>query len=217
MKRKTCSANPVAADQRITDVSKLPDRIFRLSGDMATTRTGPPWPRICAIAVPAMTANSAAARAAVNAARIIASLCIQHRWLAVCHKLWAHKHGRDPIIPKRHDQRVTVQIDHGEHKNKEKRESHADQNRRSCAIVRLTPERLFIQCPHINASASGSALEVHSLCFTGMDSQFEESRPSRQAPDLFQSSAAKETRCAHIGSIREMMRIALIDAGAAAP
>jgi hypothetical protein len=53
--------------------------------------------------------------------------------------------------------------------------------------------------------------------FAGVDAQFDESRPSRQAPDEFRSSAARETRCAHIGSIREMMSIALIDAGVAAP
>jgi cytochrome c biogenesis protein ResB len=67
----------------------------------------------------------------VSIARIIASLCTLHRWPAALHKLWAHKHRPNRIIAERHDQHVTVQIDRGEHKNKEKRESHANQNRRS--------------------------------------------------------------------------------------
>src|SRR5215831_11592000 len=46
----TCSATLRASDQRMTEVSKLPDTASLPSGEIANARTGPPWPRNCACA-----------------------------------------------------------------------------------------------------------------------------------------------------------------------
>src|SRR5215831_13808292 len=60
-KRSTCSAVFLDSDQRITDVSKLPETTCVPSGEIASVRTGPPWPRNCACATVG-TSNRSAAR-----------------------------------------------------------------------------------------------------------------------------------------------------------
>src|ERR1700742_165784 len=54
----TCSATLRASDHRIADVSKLPETASLPSGEIATARTGPPCPRICARAAPMPSGNS---------------------------------------------------------------------------------------------------------------------------------------------------------------
>ena len=49
-KRITCSATLRVSDQRIAEVSKLPETAWLPSGEIASARTGPPWPRNCACA-----------------------------------------------------------------------------------------------------------------------------------------------------------------------
>src|SRR6185437_2663766 len=43
--RRTCSATLRVSDQRIAEVSKLPEIACDPSGETARARTGPPWPR----------------------------------------------------------------------------------------------------------------------------------------------------------------------------
>jgi hypothetical protein len=81
---------------------------------------------------------------AADAARITANLCTQLRWPAARHKLWAHEGRLDPIIADSQDQHFTVQVDRRKQENQEKRESHDNQNWRSCSTVRFASERLFI-------------------------------------------------------------------------
>src|SRR4051812_11649472 len=50
-KRSTSSAALRASDQRIAVESKLPVTTVCPSGEIASARTGPPWPRNCASAV----------------------------------------------------------------------------------------------------------------------------------------------------------------------
>src|SRR5262249_47519271 len=50
LERTTCAAVFLDSDQRITDVSKLPETACVPSGEIASARTGPPWPRNCACA-----------------------------------------------------------------------------------------------------------------------------------------------------------------------
>jgi len=50
-KRSTCSAALRASDQRIAVESKLPVTAVCPSGEIASARTGPPWPRNCAKAL----------------------------------------------------------------------------------------------------------------------------------------------------------------------
>src|SRR3981189_713475 len=50
-KRSTCSAALRASDQRIAVESKLPVTAVCPSDEIASARTGPPWPRNCAKAV----------------------------------------------------------------------------------------------------------------------------------------------------------------------
>src|SRR5664280_2543145 len=57
-KRITCSATLRVSDQRIAEVSKLPDTAWLPSGETASARTGPPWPRNCAWAADASAANN---------------------------------------------------------------------------------------------------------------------------------------------------------------
>ena len=62
-KRITCSATLRSSDQRIAEVSKLPDSAVLPSAEIASARTGPPWPRNCACALPSASgANSNAAQ-----------------------------------------------------------------------------------------------------------------------------------------------------------
>src|SRR5262249_55874533 len=71
-KRSTCSAAFFGSDQRIAEVSKLPETACVPSGEIASARTGPPWPRNCACAM-----GGATKRSSVKTARtrnIIASL-----------------------------------------------------------------------------------------------------------------------------------------------
>src|SRR6516165_9144527 len=49
--RSTCSAAFFGSDQRIAEVSKLPETACVPSGEIASARTGPPWPRNCACAI----------------------------------------------------------------------------------------------------------------------------------------------------------------------
>src|SRR6266849_6208715 len=51
-KCSTSSAALRSSDQRMAEVSKLPDIRILPSGDTARARTGPPCPRNCALAVP---------------------------------------------------------------------------------------------------------------------------------------------------------------------
>ena len=44
-KRSTCSAELRVSDQRIAELSKLPEIAAVPSGEIASARTGPPWPR----------------------------------------------------------------------------------------------------------------------------------------------------------------------------
>ena len=57
-KRSTCSAAFFASDQRIAEVSKLPEIASLPSGEIASARTGPPWPRNCACAGEDATSSS---------------------------------------------------------------------------------------------------------------------------------------------------------------
>src|SRR5207245_10542685 len=57
-KRSTSVAALRSSDQRMTDVSKLPDTADLPSGAIASARTGPPWPRSCACATPAAHSNT---------------------------------------------------------------------------------------------------------------------------------------------------------------
>src|SRR3954470_24167096 len=50
-KRSTSSAALRASDQRIAVESKLPVTTVCPSGEIASARTGPPWPRNCASAI----------------------------------------------------------------------------------------------------------------------------------------------------------------------
>src|SRR5262249_15238428 len=50
-KRSTCSAAFFGSDQRIAEVSKLPETACVPSSEIASARTGPPWPRNCACAM----------------------------------------------------------------------------------------------------------------------------------------------------------------------
>ena len=52
-KRSTCSATSFESDQRITEVSKLPETARAPSGEIASARTGPPWPAIAPAPEPA--------------------------------------------------------------------------------------------------------------------------------------------------------------------
>src|SRR5262249_35266985 len=73
-KRSTSAAALRASDQRITAVSKLPETADAPSGEIASARTGPPWPRNCACAeTPASTVpkTSAKTSATANGARLI--------------------------------------------------------------------------------------------------------------------------------------------------
>src|SRR5260221_9382246 len=58
-KRGTCPAGFLGSDQRMAEVSKLPESACVPSGEMASARTGPPWPRNCACAVADATSSSA--------------------------------------------------------------------------------------------------------------------------------------------------------------
>src|SRR6185437_3673363 len=57
----TCSATLRASDQRIAEVSKLPDTACAPSDEIASARTGPPWPRNCACAPLTASGSSKAA------------------------------------------------------------------------------------------------------------------------------------------------------------
>ena len=61
-KRITCMATLRWSDQRIAEVSKLPETAWVPSGEMASARTGPPWPRNCACAAPAANGSTHKAR-----------------------------------------------------------------------------------------------------------------------------------------------------------
>src|SRR5262249_61130565 len=50
-KRSPCCAAFFVSDQRIAEVSKLPEAACVPSGEIASARTGPPWPRNCACAM----------------------------------------------------------------------------------------------------------------------------------------------------------------------
>jgi hypothetical protein len=58
------------SDQRIAEVSKLPEITCSPSGDIASARTAPPWPRNCARAGSHAAAKSAIKAAAPNAHNI---------------------------------------------------------------------------------------------------------------------------------------------------
>ena len=62
-KRSTCSAVLRVSDQRMADESKLPEIAVVPSGEIASARTGPPWPRNWACAG---RANKIKARANAN-------------------------------------------------------------------------------------------------------------------------------------------------------
>src|SRR3972149_9350134 len=47
-----------SSDQRIAEVSKLPDSARLPSGEIASARTGPPWPRNCACATSSATPSA---------------------------------------------------------------------------------------------------------------------------------------------------------------
>src|SRR4051794_12788048 len=63
-KRSTCSAALRASDQRIAVESKLPEIAVCPSDEIASARTGPPWPRNCAKAdvIPSEESASSAAQ-----------------------------------------------------------------------------------------------------------------------------------------------------------
>src|SRR5262249_50006703 len=71
-KRSTCSAAFFDSDQRIAEVSKLPETACVPSGEIASARTGPPWPRNCACAMVGATDRSSVKTARTR--NIIASL-----------------------------------------------------------------------------------------------------------------------------------------------
>src|SRR5438034_7418403 len=65
-KRSTCSAALRASDQRIAVESKLPVTAVYPSGEIASARTGPPWPRNCAKAVVTSSGRTASRAAQVR-------------------------------------------------------------------------------------------------------------------------------------------------------
>src|SRR5258708_16119207 len=69
-KRSTCSAASRASDQRIAVESKLPVTAVCPSDEIASARTGPPWPRNCAKAAVASSGRTVSRVAQVrNAVR----------------------------------------------------------------------------------------------------------------------------------------------------
>ncbi len=65
-KRSTCSAALRGSDQRIAEVSKLPEIACVPSGEIASARTGPPCPRSCAWAMPQASSSDARQRENAN-------------------------------------------------------------------------------------------------------------------------------------------------------
>ena len=64
-----------SSDQRIAEVSKLPEMAWLPSGEIASARTGPPWPRNCAFAGVNASGNSRTTQKPLNQTFITKGSC----------------------------------------------------------------------------------------------------------------------------------------------